>query len=64
MAGLAVGLPFSSTLLELPVTYYALAANLLGTPYAQLIVPATLAAVALAVCLVQVHRERTVDIDD
>lgn len=64
MGTLAVGLPALSMLTELPVTYLSLPALALNTPFAQLIALAGLVAAALAISLVQVHRERRIDIDD
>ena len=63
MAVLAAGLPSLSTLLTLPLTYYAPAAVLLGTPLAQPIALAALAVLALTVGLAQVRRERRVDVE-
>ena len=66
MVALALGFPTLSKMLGTSpaLSYESPLGRVLGTPFATMLALTTLAAAALAVCLIQVRRERGIDVED
>ena len=66
MVALALGFPTLSKMLGTSpaLSYESPLGRVLGTPFATMLALSTLAAAALAVCLIQVRRERGIDVED